>query len=306
MDLLLDAKIDEELKQKFYDVTLATYPDKEKLKQDPDGLLALENIVTIIGLNSDISFFKMRNLLHIVLYNYIEVKCGLDDCLEDWDFTELVENSLSSLLKTIRHNDNLEYYLIYKYYQTLVQPHTLELIKENHDLVTHLPWLNTWHQPFTLEGDLITTKLKMVAFSLFEYCDYTCPDLKDTIILDFFRHHKDFFGVTKESFNSAQEFFTYLPILIQMLYIDSYYYLESKKALLSKEQEILNFVRHRIKENKITTLPDDEYLILQILQCSSFINMDKEDFFRHHPEKLDKVQKLVKEKANKILLFEYC
>ena len=57
MDLLLDAKIDEELKQKFYDVTLATYPDKEKLKQDPDGLLALENIVTIIGLNSDISFF---------------------------------------------------------------------------------------------------------------------------------------------------------------------------------------------------------------------------------------------------------
>lgn len=307
MDILLDKKIDEDLKQKFYDVILATYPNKEKLQKDPDVLEAFESIVTIIGVNAEISFFKMRNFLHIILYNYLWAKGEIDYCLKDWDFSELVESfSLKDLLKFINSDDNLEYYLIYNYYQKLANDYALEFIDNSYEIINDIPWLNTWHKPFTQDFDLITTKLKMVTSSLYEYCDYTCSDAKDTIILDFFIHHKDFFGVTKEHFNNAAEFFSYAPILNEMLYLDSYYYLESKAKLNAAEIEILNFVKKQIRNNQINVLPHDEYLLLQILQCSLFINIHRADFIRKHPRELVKVQKLVKEKANKILLFEYC
>lgn len=306
MDLLLNGNIDKDLEYLLASVIAAS---NEKKKNDFLNEYYMDIIVPFITVNYDLSFKKKRNLLHIILYNY-NYALQIDDYVfEEYDFVNLVETlDIKDLLKFISQNNDLEYYLVTNYYKIIFNQDLIDLIKDNFDCYENILWLDTWYID-NEEYELVTKKFVNLIFTVRDYCDYSDTILKDDILIKLIKENKDFFNIINYYFNSIEEFKYYKPMFIEMLYLDSYYYLTCEKAkrkLSNNELNLLKVINETIDNNKLRELPKDDYYILMLIECLCNVNFERSEFLKDNGSHLDDIKKIVMKKANKALLLEYC
>ena len=308
MNLVLDEKIDYNLKL-LLEATLKLL-DIEDFKNMNLTKNLIENIVPFLCENYSLSFKKIQNLLHIILYNYNYAQLVDDYVYEEINFKALVENlSVDALLKILADDDNIMYYLIEKYYEIIFNEGLWEMLKTNEEVYDEIPWINDWYLTIPREYELVTTKLCNLLFTIKNYCDYLKTPFKDEILLKLLYEDEDIFNVVPEFFNSIEEFKTYKPLLMQMLYLDSYYYLQCEKRKGNTDSidfGLILFLEEKIKNNKISSIPQGELTTLKLLDYFYLVNEDKNYFKTLNPEELVKMQEIIKKKANKVLLLEYC
>ncbi len=306
MDLLLNGNIDKDLEYLLASVIAAS---NEKKKNDFLNEYYMDIIVPFITVNYDLSFKKKRNLLHIILYNY-NYALQIDDYVfEEYDFVNLVETlDIKNLLEFISQNNDLEYYLVTNYYKIIFNQDLIDLIKDNFDCYENILWLDTWYID-NEEYELVTKKFVNLIFTVRDYCDYSDTILKDDILIKLIKENKDFFNIINYYFNSIEEFKYYKPMFIEMLYLDSYYYLTCEKAkrkLSNNELNLLKVINETIDNNKLRELPKDDYYILMLIECLCNVNFERSEFLKDNGSHLDDIKKIVMKKANKALLLEYC
>lgn len=308
MNLVLDERIDYNLKL-LLEATLKLL-DIEDFKNMNLTKNLIENIVPFLCENYSLSFKKIQNLLHIILYNYNYAQLVDDYVYEEINFKALVENlSVDALLKILADDDNIMYYLIEKYYEIIFNEGLWEMLKTNEEVYDEIPWINDWYLTIPREYELVTTKLCNLLFTIKNYCDYLKTPFKDEILLKLLYEDKDIFNVVPEFFNSIAEFKTYKPLLMQMLYLDSYYYLQCEKRKGNTDSidfGLILFLEEKIKNNKISSIPQGELTTLKLLDYFYLVNEDKNYFKILNPEELVKMQEIIKKKASKVLLLEYC
>lgn len=312
MNIVLDSNIDEELK--YLLASTATLSKGKKLiDKDIKNILNdffIDLITPIISNNYSLNFKKTRNLLHIILYNYNYAKMVDDYVFEELNFEHMVEDlSADELLLEITSNNNLIYYLTQKYFYIILNDDLKEMLDDNEDVYNNVNWISDWYLFIDNNYELITTKISHMLFDIRDYCDITETSLKDEILLKFLYENEDYFNITKEYFNSFQEFNSYKFLLCQMLYLDSYYYLqtEKRKRKLNLFEEFLNtYLEEHIKMGKINELPNGKLTTLKLLDYFFLVNEDKITFKKNNCEELPQIQQIINKKASKILLLEYC
>ncbi len=309
MDLVLNPQIDEELKNLLGTAAVLS-KDNTVLNNNhvDDNLIA--SLTPMLTNNYVLNFIKTRNLLHIILYNYNYATVVDDYILEELNFLPTVENSeINNLLKAITNNNDLIYCLIRQYYNIILNDGLLEMLDNNAEIYNNISWLNNWYQLINFDMELITTKLRHLMFELRDYCDYTETTLKDEIFLKFLYENKNYFNLINTYFNSLTEYKSYRFLLCQMLYLDSYYYLKcekSKRNLSIIEDYQLTYLDEHIKRTDINRLPFGKFTTLKLLDYFFLVNENRQAFNEENTKEYQNMQTLIKKKASKALLFEYC
>ncbi len=307
MEWVLDASVDDKLKKKYQALLkLGNY------SLDDDTFLNEEiitDLIPIIVSNYKLSASKMRNLIHIILYNYGFFISTNDEMLNELGLPDLMENtSIAEILTRTSNDIALAYFLILNYFRIIADEDLVDMVQES-IMANHLHSLDNINTAFPQEEVFITTKLKDVLFAICEYTMNVDTVYYDEIILNFLFQNRDFFGVIDEYFDSKEQYLAFKPLLVQMLYLDAYYYLDSQKksrGLSMIEARLFNKIKMHLDFQKINQLPqNDPYFVLQLLECFYNINLEKTKFRQEYAQSLQQVQKLIKEKANKILLIEY-
>ncbi len=312
MDIVLDVAIDNELRR-LLEAIMAIECEREEAHKLLENRIITASITekfsNIVTINHEFFFKKYRNYLHIILYNYAYAEIIGDEFLNAIDYVNLVENeTLAHLLQIIENHADIKYYLFLNYIKILLNPELLETITQHHDCYQNISWQTTWPNLKPDQGELVTDKLKDVLFSLRDYADYAEADLKslrEPLYLDFLKRNYDFFALIPTYFNSVEEYLQYKPLLVQMLYFDTYFYLDSKSDLSKQERVLAMLVENRIWDEDTNILPENDYLILQMLECFYDVNLMKNVFKQEHPRELKNIQNLIRKKANKILFLEY-
>ena len=308
MDLVLDEKIDKDLAI-VLEATLKLL-NKEDFKKASLNTTLIEKVMPFLVNNYSLSFKKVRNLLHIILYNYNYAHVVEDYVYEEINFKTLVNNlSVDALLQLLTEDENLMYYLIEKYYTIIFNEGLKEMLEANEEVYDEIPWINDWYLTIPQEYELITTKFINLLFTIKNYCDYLETPFKDEILLKLLYEDEDIFNVVPEFFNSLDEFKTYKPLLSQMLYLDSYYYLQSakrKEIFERMDLAFLIFLEEKIKNEKISSIPQGELTTLKLLDYFFLVNEDRNNFKNLNSKELANMQQIIKKKASKVLLLEYC
>ena len=312
MDLILDWEIDNELHRLLEAVIAIKFDQKEAHKMLENRVITssvVENFSKIVTINYEYYFKKYRNYLHVILYNYALAETVGDEYLTAIDYANIVEsNGVIDILDICEKQADIKYYLFLNYLKILLSPELLEIVAHQPDLYKNLLWINSWPDLMPNKWELVTTKLKDVLFALRDYADYAETDLKsmrEPLYIDFIEKNYDFFDLIPTFFNSREEYLQYKPLLIQMLYFDTFFFLASKPDLNKQERVLAMLVENRILDEDIDSLPDNGFIILQMLECFYDVNLLKDIFKKEHPRELKNVQRLIRKKANKILFLEY-
>lgn len=307
LEWLLDESIDDELKKKYRTLLkVGNYP----LDDDPFwNEEIITDLIPIIVSNYKLSASKTRNLIHIILYNYGFYLSTNDETLNELGLPHLMEEaSIKKILARLSNDITLAYFLILNYFRIIADEYLVNMVQES-IWTNPISCLSNLDDAFQHDEVFITTKLKDVLFAICEYTMGVDTVYYDEIILNFLLQNRDFFGVIEEYFDSKEQYLAYKPLLVQMLYLDAYYFLDSQKksrGLSMIEASLLNKIKMYLDAKKINQLPpNDSYFILQLLECFYNINLEKTKFRQECAQSLKRVQKLIKEKANKILLIEY-
>ena len=311
MDLVIDDNIEKELK--YLLATVATLSKKRPSLEGNIGNVLTDEyyidlIVPYIINDYKFSYKKVRNLIHIILYNYNYGDVVSDYVFEEKNFLEMVQTlPIDTLLEKITEDEALSFYLVQKYFHIVFDAHLREIIDNNAAVYEDIPWINSWYEPFK-NYELITQRLKNMLITLNNYCNYVETNIKDEIFLKLLYENDDLFNIVEEFSLTSKEFISYKPLIIETLFIDGYYYLLAHKDTLTNiDKEIYNYIINlKLKTNGIATLPMDEIITIKLLDYFFIVNEDKNKYKETYSKELKDVQKLVKQKANKLLLLEYC
>lgn len=311
MDLVIDDNIEKELK--YLLATVATLSKKRPSLEGNIGKVLTDEyyidlIVPYIINDYKFNYKKIRNLIHIILYNYNYGDVVSDYVYEEKNFLEMVQTlPIDTLLEKITEDEALSYYLVQKYFHIVFDTHLREIIDNNASVYEDIPWINSWYEPFK-NYELITKRLKNMLITLNNYCNYVETNIKDEIFLKLLYENDDLFNIVEEFSLTSKEFISYKPLIIETLFIDGYYYLLTHKDKLTNiDKEIYNYIINlKLKTNGIATLPMDEIITIKLLDYFFIVNENKNKYNETYFKELKDVQKLVKQKANKLLLLEYC
>ena len=311
MDLVIDKNIERELK--FLLATIATLSKKRPILEGNIGKILTDeyyiDLITPFIINDyKTNYKKIRNLIHIILYNYNYGDVVTDYVYEEKEFIEMVQTlPIDTLLEKITSDEALSFYLIQKCFHIIFDNNLKEILDNNEAIYESIPWINSWYEPFK-NYELITQRLKNMLITLNNYCNYLETNLKDEIFIKLLYENDDLFKILDEFSFTEKEFKLYKPLLIEMLFVDGYYYLlTNKNNLKGKDKDIYNYIINlKLKTNGISILPIDEIITLKLLDYFFIVNENKNKYKETHNKELQDIQKLVKQKANKLLLLEYC
>ena len=289
MRTIVDETIDIEIKRVLKNLDIEI-EDHEEIPFD-----ALEALKAYLG-------FKENNrnntmLLHIFAYNYIflSIKHEADDTIDD-----LKDITYSKFINMVDTKKNFLNHILTNYLKIIYYPNLYELVTDRLDLSLELTSLN---KRKSIEIEFISDKLTKYLEELY-FIYSNSQDINVTeVILHIIKYGDDPFNTYKKYFPNKDTFDAYKGLLIEMLYIHTYLYLERQKDMgyIRKDnKKILKDINKRITSNDLQTLPDDlEYAKLLLISFYYF-DLNKEKF---NKQKNKAIKKTTLNRVHPLLLY---
>ena len=236
-------------------------------------------------------------LLHIFAYNYIFLSLIHEG---DERVDDLKDITFSKLINMIDTKNNFLNHLLTNYLKIIYYPNLTELVTDRLDLALEITSLN---KSTILEVEFLSDKFAKYLEELY-FIYSSNPDINlMEVILHIIKNNDDPFNTYKKYFKNKEIFASYKSLLIEMLYLHTYLYLQYQKDkgyIRKDNKKFLKEIKRRIANNDLYTLPENaEYAKLMLISFYYF-GGNKDELAK---QKNKAIKKNTLSRVNPLLLF---